>query len=325
MATTGDKDRSAYFLSQCRQNLLPFIHLQEKKKQAKLMQKSLEMKEEAFRERMKVINCRWRDLHAKEAQLKSYMENSERILKENDEMPIQALKKASEDRERTMQMEKELEKAKKELEALRNKHQKLRSKVQKYSLFSKYLEDVVKISQFEDIQEVIWRYKTLVKMREDLLQAQQENREMSEQAKVLLDQYTAEKEAEILQRKNELVQLQQDLDQVQKNTILWETCWSDIQNTTAEKTMKLGTIKLAIFNLFQSLSMQLRANLKVSADDSHRQLDMIRQFIKDLTDIFVEMKQKDLKNHQRAALPAKAQQGGKAKKRTEGPTDTLHQ
>ncbi|KFO87664.1 Coiled-coil domain-containing protein 42A, partial [Buceros rhinoceros silvestris] len=227
------------------------IHLQEKKKQAKLMQKSLEMKEEAFRERMKVINCRWRDLHAKEAQLKSYMENSERILKENDEMPIQALKKASEDRERTMQMEKELEKAKKELEALRNKHQKLRSKVQKYSLFSKYLEDVVKISQFEDIQEVIWRYKTLVKMREDLLQAQQENREMSEQAKVLLDQYTAEKEAEILQRKNELVQLQQDLDQVQKNTILWETCWSDIQNTTAEKTMKLGTIKLAIFNLFQ--------------------------------------------------------------------------
>lgn len=30
---------------------------------------------------MKVINCRWRDLRAKEAQLKSYMENSERILK----------------------------------------------------------------------------------------------------------------------------------------------------------------------------------------------------------------------------------------------------
>lgn len=58
-------------------------------------------------------------------------------------------------------------------------------------------------------------------MHEDLLQAQQENKEMSEQAKVLLDQYTAEKEAEILQRKNELVQLQQDLDQARKNTILW--------------------------------------------------------------------------------------------------------
>lgn len=36
---------------------------------------------QAFRERMKVITCRWRDLHAKEAQLKTYMEKSRRILK----------------------------------------------------------------------------------------------------------------------------------------------------------------------------------------------------------------------------------------------------
>ncbi|NWR65855.1 CCD42 protein, partial [Bucorvus abyssinicus] len=232
-------------------SLSPFIRLQEKKKQAKLMQKSLEVKEEAFRERMKVINCRWRDLYAKEAQLKSYMENSEKILKENDQMPIQALKKASKDRERTMQKENELVKDKKKLEALRNKHQKLRSKVQKYSIFNKYLEDVVEISQFEEIQEVIWRYRTLVRMLKDLLQAQQGNKEMSEQAKVLLDQYTVEKEAEILQRKDELVQLQLRLDQAQKDIILWETCWSDIQSTTAEKTMQLGTIKMAIFNLFR--------------------------------------------------------------------------
>lgn len=36
---------------------------------------------QAFRERMKVITCRWSDLHAKEAQLKTYMEKSGRILK----------------------------------------------------------------------------------------------------------------------------------------------------------------------------------------------------------------------------------------------------
>lgn len=34
-----------------------------------------------FRERMKVITCRWKDLHAKEAQLKTHMEKSERTLK----------------------------------------------------------------------------------------------------------------------------------------------------------------------------------------------------------------------------------------------------
>ncbi|NWQ94969.1 CCD42 protein, partial [Burhinus bistriatus] len=232
-------------------SLSPFLRLRAKKKQVQLMQKALEVKEEAFRDQMKVITCRWRDLHTKEAQLKTYMEKSGKTLKENDKMRIQALKKATKEREMKVQKESELLRAKGELEALRNKHQKLCKRVQKYSVFSKYLEDVVKISQFEEIQEVIWRYKTLRRMHKDLLQSQQRHKEMSEQAKVLLDQYMEEKEAEILQYKNELVQLQLRFDQAQSDILSWETRWADIQNTTAKKTQQVATIKLAIFNLFQ--------------------------------------------------------------------------
>ncbi|NXW56425.1 CCD42 protein, partial [Eurystomus gularis] len=225
-----------------------FIHLQEKKKQAQQMRKALEMKEEAFRMRMKDITCRWKDLHAKEAQLKIHMEKLERILKENCKMPIQALNKVS--KVRMMQKETELLRAKKELEAMRNKRQKLCNKVQKkYSIFNRYLEDVVKISQSEEIQEVIWHYKTLERMRKDLLQTQQGHKEMSEQAKVLLD--TGNKKAEILRYKNELVELQLRFHQAQKDVLLWETCWANIQDTTAKKTQKLGIIKMAILNFFQ--------------------------------------------------------------------------
>ncbi|KFV14247.1 Coiled-coil domain-containing protein 42A, partial [Tauraco erythrolophus] len=228
-----------------------FIYLQKKKKETQLMRKALEAKEEDFRERMKVITYRWRDLHAKEAQLKTHMEKFGMILKENDKMRIQALKKASKEREGKMQKESELLRAKRELEALRNKHQKLCNRVQKYSIFIKYLEDVVKISQFEEIQEVIWRYKTLVRMHKDLLQSQQGHKEMSEQAKVLLDQYKAEKEAEILQYENELVQLQLRFDQAQSDIHLWETRWADIQDMTAKKNLELQTIKMAILSLSQ--------------------------------------------------------------------------
>lgn len=45
-----------------------------------------------------------------------------------------------------MQKQSELLRSKKELEALKNKHQKLSDRVQKYSVFRKYLEDVVKTS-----------------------------------------------------------------------------------------------------------------------------------------------------------------------------------
>lgn len=75
--------------------------------------------------------------------------------------------------------------------------------------------------QFEEIREVISRYKTLVRMHKDLLQSQQRHKEMSEQAKVLLDQYMEEKEAEILQYKNELVQLQLRFDQAQSDILSW--------------------------------------------------------------------------------------------------------
>ncbi|NXI46379.1 CCD42 protein, partial [Galbula dea] len=232
-------------------SLSSLIQLQKKKKEAQLVQKALEAKEEDFRERMKVIACRWRDVHAKEAQLKIYMEKSEKILKESGTMPIQTLKKASKDRERTRHMESELLKTKRKMEALRYKHQRLCSKVQKYSIFQKYMEDVVKVSQFENIQEVIWRYKTLVRIHKELLQSQQEQKEMSEQSKMFLEQYRAEKEAEILQYENELMELPLHLDQAQKNVLLWETCWANIQDTTADKIRMLGTLKMAIFNLFQ--------------------------------------------------------------------------
>ncbi|KFQ27937.1 Coiled-coil domain-containing protein 42A, partial [Mesitornis unicolor] len=234
-------------------SLSPFIHLQEKKKENEVLQKALEEKKEAFREKMEVINSRWRDLHTRDAQLKAYMEESGNSLKENEIMQLQALKKASEDREIRMQKETELLRAKRELEALRNEYQKLCSRVQKYSIFNKYMEDAVRISQdpFCCIQAVLQRYEMLAIMHEELLQTQQQHQESSEQAKVYLDQYKAEKEAEILQYKNELVQLQQRFEQAQSDVLLWETRWADIQNMSAKKILELGTIRMAIFNLFQ--------------------------------------------------------------------------
>ncbi|NWW82013.1 CCD42 protein, partial [Climacteris rufus] len=227
------------------------MHLLKKKKEAREMEKALAEKDKAFRERMKLIADQWRDMHAKRAQLKDHVERSGRTIQEHEELRIQALKINSKQREEKVKKDSELLRAKVELEALRKKHQKLCKKVQKYSIFKKYLEDVVKISQFEDISEVTSRYKLLVRTQRDLLQSQQGHKELTEQDKVFLEQYRAKKEAEMLQYKNELVQLKLHFDQAQSDICLWEACWADIQNRTSKKTRKLWTIKLAIHNLFQ--------------------------------------------------------------------------
>ncbi|OWK62403.1 Coiled-coil domain-containing protein 42A [Lonchura striata] len=326
------------------------IQLLKKKKEAREMEKAMAEKEEAFRERMKVIADRWRDLHAKRTQLKAHVERSGRAVQvyqmtlscttisspplgkgvlglhscsvetgavrnrngreqviqlhltqpsfpslcmcaagenhqKHEELRIQALKINSKQREEKMKKDGELLRAKAELETLKKNHQKLCKKVQKYSIFKKYLEDVVEVSQFEDISEVTSQYKLLVRTRKDLLQSQQGHKQLSDQDKVLLEQYKAQKEAEMLQYKTELVQLKLRFYQAQSDLPLWEAHWADIQDRTSKKTRKLWTIKLAIHNLFQSTNTQLQAEWDVSECSSCRQLSMIQQFIQRLKDI----------------------------------------
>ncbi|NXU04334.1 CCD42 protein, partial [Buphagus erythrorhynchus] len=140
---------------------------------------------------------------------------------EYEELPIQALRMNSKQREEKMKKDGELLRARVELETLRKKYQKLCKKVQKSSIFKKYLEDMVKVSQFEDISEVTSRYKLLVRTQKNLLQSQQGHKQLTEQDKVFLEQYKAEKEADVLQYKNELVQLKPHFDRAQSDISLW--------------------------------------------------------------------------------------------------------
>ncbi|XP_027752660.1 coiled-coil domain-containing protein 42 isoform X1 [Empidonax traillii] len=299
----GDNENANYYREQYRANLLTllrelgepdedpassFMCLLKKKKELRCLEEDVEEKKEAFRERLEAIAEQWRDLHARRTQLKARVERSGRTVQENEMLRNQALRKASKDREENIKKENELLRAKRELEALRKQHQKLCQKLPKYSVFKRYLEDVVEVSQFRDIEDVISFYKSLMRSRKELLQSQHRDKEMTEQARVLLDQYRAQKGAEMLQCKNELVQLKQYLDKAQSDLPVWEAQWMDIQNRAAKKSTKLRAIERTIHGLFHAASTRLNAKWKVAAHDTHRQLEMIQQFIEDLRDISME-------------------------------------
>ncbi|XP_065272320.1 coiled-coil domain-containing protein 42 [Emys orbicularis] len=311
MTTMEEEDLSEYFRMQYGQKLLkllmkfpapeeqspsPSIRLLEKKKEATLVHRAMEAQKEAFRTRMEALNNRWEELRAKEIQLKAYIKKFEQFIQENDQKRIRALKKANKEKELKKQRVKELAKAKLDMAVLKQEHQRLSNKLQQYSIFNKYLEKVVEMSEFEEIREVIGRYKTLVGMHQDLMQSAQEGLEMIEQAKVRLSHYTEEKDDEILQHNNKLARLQMRFDRARSDVIVWESRWAHIQNTAAKKTLMLGTIKMATLNLFQSVSKQLKETLSVPVEDTHRQLDMIQQFIQDLSDIWAEVKKKDIQS-----------------------------
>ncbi|KAM6317642.1 coiled-coil domain-containing protein 42 [Podargus strigoides] len=311
LVTTNDEELLDHFLTLYRQGLLHIVRGHKRTKEAcqsscvrfweekskyQQTQMDLEVKKEDFRKRMEVVASQWKDLHAEEDQLKTYKEKCAKTVKEHDEVRIQAQKKAREEREQRMQMETELLRAKREMEDLRNEHQKLCNKVQKYSIFKKYLDDVVENSEFEVIKAIIERYEMLVRIPNDVWQSQQSRKEMYEQAMVLQDQYRAEKEAEILHYKNELAELQLQFDQVQSDVRLWETRWADMQNMAAKKNLELMTIKLAILNLYHRAGKKQKGNLNLSVDENFRLLDKIQNFIYDLKVNPMGVKMKNMKN-----------------------------
>ncbi|NXS34662.1 CCD42 protein, partial [Pomatostomus ruficeps] len=228
-----------------------FVCLLKKRKEARLMEKVVKEKKEAFTERMEALAEQWRDLHTRRAQLKAHVERSESTVKENERLRTQALKKAKEEKKQNTEKESELLRAKGELEALRKQHQKLSKKLLKYSLFKRYLEDVVENSQFRDIEDVISFYKALVRTRKDLVQFQWWHRELMEQAKVLLQQHRMEKEAEILQCRIDLEQLKQSFEQAQSDIVQWEDRWAEAQAGAARKATELKSLSMAIHSLFQ--------------------------------------------------------------------------
>ncbi|KFO57548.1 Coiled-coil domain-containing protein 42A, partial [Corvus brachyrhynchos] len=239
-----------------------FICLLKKMKEVRLMEKVVEEKEEAFMERMEALAEQWRELHARRGQLKAPPPSLAFLPlwlcvvvgkphQENERLRTQALKKAREEKEQNTKKESELLGAKRELEALTKQHQKLSKKLVKYSLFKRYLENVVENSQFWDIEDIISFYKALVRTRKDVVQSQWGHRQLTEQATVLLQQLRAEREAEVLQGRNELVQLQESLDRARSDILQWEGRWAELQDRAARKAVELKSLSMAIHSLFQ--------------------------------------------------------------------------
>ncbi|XP_030066673.1 coiled-coil domain-containing protein 42 [Microcaecilia unicolor] len=288
----------AKFPGQEEEVLSPFIRLLEKKKEEQVVHQAMEAQKEDFNMKMEGFSFRWEELRKKELEMKDYLLKFEQFIKENNQKRLRAVRKAAKERELKRIKERELHRLQAECVELKQERQRLQRRVQKYALFDRYLQQVVETSdQFQEVHEVIGRYHTLQATHEDLQQSAQEAQEKTEQARGQLARYVEEKNDAILEFNNELALLQTRLDHAQSEVIVWESRWAHIQNTAAKKTLLLGTIKMATLNLFQTIAKQMKESTQVEVDDTPRQLDLIEQYIHDLTDIWTEVNKKTASLH----------------------------
>ncbi|XP_066577182.1 coiled-coil domain-containing protein 42-like [Amia ocellicauda] len=284
LSSTGDKF------------LVPATRMLGKREEAAMVQQALKAQREEFKLTLVKLQVRRDKLREKEVQMKESWKKYDQLFKDNEMKRMQALRKATQERELIIHNSAELANLQAATVALGQQREQLEKRNLSKARYLHYLESVVKASeQFQEVRQVMSRYDTLVLTQEDLLRTAQENQERMDRDRAQLARFREHGHDSILQHNNKLAQLQTTLDAARTNTLHWESRWAHIQNTAAKKTLLLGTIKMATLNLYQTVCKRPRdsADGPIALEDTTKQLELIQNFLIDLISVWEEVSKPD--------------------------------
>ncbi|KAM4616806.1 coiled-coil domain-containing protein 42 homolog [Polymixia lowei] len=266
----------------------------EKRKEIIEVDKQLKTHREEFELKRKSLRQRRDELLMKEEKLKESLLNFDTFLKENAAKRSRGVKKAENERQIVLQKEAELERLKERCAVLEERRQKLQRRVQRNTLYWNFLEQVLKMTKFEEVRELLGRFETLLINRDMLRQSEHEVQEQADGQRGALQRYIDQQSCLLLQKNNLLSQLQTQLDQTRSEVLRWETKWNHIQNTAAKETLLLGQIKMVTHNLYQMTGGEVGGEEGMAIDDTETQLDRVQIFIQNQTDIMNDINSSSL-------------------------------
>jgi len=300
----------------------PATRLLEKRRETEEVEHALAAQKEEFSMKMEGLEQRRQELERKERQMKLSLLKFDRFLKENDSKKARAEKKATEERVMIKQKESNITLMKDECVKLEIERDRLKKRSEKYNNFRNYLEKVLERSEdFSEPREIMTRYDTLITNLKDLTSSDLRNQHGIEREKQRFSKYLEDRSNEMLSCNNTLAQLQTRLDKAQADSVCWESKWSHIQNTAAKKTLMLGKIKHATYNLYQLVLRHSRKDLEedednddsgkkptrpalsslaaatCSAEVTAAQLERIELFVGDLSEICTNIQNKAMGMH----------------------------
>ncbi|KAG8455665.1 hypothetical protein GDO86_001743 [Hymenochirus boettgeri] len=250
--------------------------LLEKRREMAEVEQALSTQKEEFQMKAESLQQRRTELEQKEEKLKDSLFKFDKFLKENDSKRKRALHKATEERQLAAHKESEALRLQAENQELMHRKKSLLRQQEKNSIYQRYLQRVLeRTEEFQEVQEMIDRFNTLMATQNKLLKRELVNQEQTEREKARLLHYQEETRSQILELNNQIAELQSDLEKSRAVVFHWESRWAQIQNTAAENTLRLGRIRMATLNLFQNISKQMNLKTEISMEDTEAQLEKI--------------------------------------------------
>ncbi|NWW30574.1 CC42M protein, partial [Panurus biarmicus] len=266
--------------------LLPSTRVLLKRREVTEVERELQNQRQEFQQRMQRLAQRRQQLSRRQEQHRDAVHGFESFLKAVAARREWALRRAGEERTRAVAERAEAARLQRELEQLLRHRERLARRLQSLRPFGDYLRDVLaRMGQFQDVPAMLVHFGVLAGVRAALAREAEAGQELLVQGRAQLQRYREDTSAQLLGTRDELAQLHARLEAARQDVLQWESCWTHIHSKSIQKTLLLGQIKLAVQNLFQQTTAQLRIPTDRAHEDTKAQLDMVLLCMRVLADI----------------------------------------
>ncbi|NWW22603.1 CCD42 protein, partial [Falcunculus frontatus] len=256
--------------------LLPSTRVLLKRREVAEVERELQNRREEIQQRMQRLAQRRQQLAQREQQRRDAVLRFDAFLKAVAARRERAQRRAGEERVRAAAERAEAARLQRELAGLLRDRERLARRLRSLRPFGDYLRDVLaRMGQFQDVPAMLVHFGVLVWVRAALAREAEAGQERLAQGRARLQRYRQETSTELLDTKDKLARLHTRLEAACQDVLQWESCWTHIQSTATQKTLLLAQIKLAVLNLFQLATAQLRIPTDRAQEDTKAQLDMV--------------------------------------------------
>ncbi|EDQ93073.1 uncharacterized protein MONBRDRAFT_30998 [Monosiga brevicollis MX1] len=227
------------------QQTTPATQLLEKRRELEQVERALATQKEDFHVRMATLDQRKAELERKEYQLQESLLKFDRFLKENDARRERAEQKAASENEVAQAREEQVQNLRAELRSLQERKTRNRDILQRYSIFEAFMQTVLgEYPEYNEVQDVITRYKTLVATQQDLRSRDRNNQTEIERVRREMARYKEAHRVSMLDCSNKLATLRTAKERAHTETLYWENQLSAVQGAASKRTLLLGQIKM---------------------------------------------------------------------------------
>lgn len=238
----------------------PATRLLEKRRQMFEVQEALNSQKDEFSRREDAFRRREEGLRRRDIELQESLIKFNKFLQENESKRNRALKRVTDERKQREQKEQEIRKLETQLKEKMAEERNLKADVERNRKYQEYLENVVQhvTKDFPEISDILNRYNTLKDAHVYLTEKQQSDEIMSENTQREFLSYKKEKENEMLNKNNEIAELQAKLEARQLETSALQNKIDSTNLVASDKALALGQILSAVSNVLERCEMSFR-------------------------------------------------------------------